>query len=122
MRARAIAIRLTATAFALLSANSIGSGFAKPAHQTQPQQKSEPAGQKPPTEQTPPLQAEEQETDSNPTLTALKSLKWKYAPQAGNIGNEATITLSPNVAFLGAADTNRFLQITMKPRSLRNRL
>ncbi len=38
-------------------------------------------------------------------------MKWKFAPEVGSIGSEATISLSPDVAFLGAADTSRFLEL-----------
>lgn len=38
-------------------------------------------------------------------------MKWKFAPEVGNIGSEATIPLSADVAFLGAADTSRFLEL-----------
>lgn len=121
MKACGAVIRLAVIAFAATCATSVGSCFAKPAHQTQQkpatEQKSQPSAEpKAPTAQTPPDQAEEQSTaatdnEADPTITALKSLKWKYAPQVGSIGNEATIALSSDVAFLGAADTNRFLEI-----------
>jgi uncharacterized membrane-anchored protein len=49
--------------------------------------------------------------ETNPTLSALRSLDWKVSPQIGDLGNEASIGLSPGLTFLGASDTNRFLQL-----------
>jgi uncharacterized membrane-anchored protein len=47
----------------------------------------------------------------------IKGLGWKTAPQIGRIGAEASIALSPNVGFLGSADTSRFLELNGNPPS-----
>lgn len=95
---------------------SLGLASAKPAVQNQ--EKPQPSTkQKPQTEQTSPAQAEEQPAghtkngEANPTISEIQSLKWNFAPQIGSIGNEAVITITPNAGFLGAADTNRFLEL-----------
>jgi len=41
----------------------------------------------------------------------VQALNWQFAPQVSRIGTEASISLSNDVAFLDAANTNRFVQL-----------
>jgi len=59
----------------------------------------------------------------------IQALNWKTGSQIGRIGTEASIALSPDLGFLGSADTRRFLELngnpprddhyTLAPKSLR---
>ncbi|MHB8884344.1 MAG: DUF2167 domain-containing protein [Methylovirgula sp.] len=106
-----LALVVFATTYAILAAADLAWSFQKPAvgQNRQPWLEAQVPETRPPQAEEPPTGSSN--ADSNPTIRALRALNWKFAPQVGNIGDEATIALSPDVALLGAADTNRFLEL-----------